>query len=192
LDLGVIRRVFGVVVTLVCVGLLSSCSLVPKLLPAASDDNPEQDSNVVLQHIEDAVKDHDATALKKLFSPRAREKATDLDDGLRYFLSFFPSGRIKIVELESDASGGNQGEEAMYPSYVVSSGGKKYDLFFADFVANVLYPDNVGIYALGVAPYSADPLTASGAPKPFFAWSGAFDNGNYEDPGTPGVYVPVK
>ena len=54
------------------------------------------------------------------------------------------------------------------------------------------YPDNVGIYALGVGPYSADPYSASGAPKPFYAWSGAFDNGNFKDPGTPGVYVPQK
>jgi hypothetical protein len=187
-----VRRVLGVVVALACVVLLSSCSLLPKLPPVPGDDNPEQESNVEMQHIADAVKDHDAAALKKLFSPAAREKATDLDGGLKYFLSFFPSGRMKILELESDASGGPQGSEGVYPTYEVSADGKKYDLFFADFVANDAYPDNVGIYALGVGPHNADPLSASGAPKPFYAWSGAFDNGNFKDPGTPGVYVPQK
>jgi Domain of unknown function (DUF5104) len=186
-----VRRVLGVVVALACVVLLSSCSLLPKLPPVPGDDNPEQESSVEMQHIADAVKDHDAAALKKLFSPAAREKATDLDGGLKYFLSFFPSGRM-TWKLESDGSVSNQGDEGLYSSYEVSADGKKYGLFFADFLRNDSYPDNVGIYALGVGPYSADPFSASGALKPFYAWSRAFDNGNFKDPGTPGVYVPQK
>jgi hypothetical protein len=186
-----VRRVIGAAVALACVVLLSSCSLLPKPPPVSGDDNPEQESSVEMQHIADAVKDHDADALKKLFSPLAREKATDLDGGLKYFLSFFPSGRM-TWKLKGDASGGPQGSEGVYASYEVSADGKKYDLYFADFVANDAYPDNVGIYALGVGPYSADPFSASGALKPFYAWSGAFDNGNFKDPGTPGVYVPQK
>jgi hypothetical protein len=188
------RRVFGVVVALVCVVLLSSCSLLPKLSPAGGGDDTEQESNVELQHIADAVKDHDVAALERLFSPAAREKATDLDSGVKYFLSFFPSGRMKILELEGDSSTGdyNHGAEAIYPQYVVSADGKKYDLFFAFFSVNSFDPHNVGIYALGITPHSANRLTASGAPKPFYVWSGAFDNGKFKDPGTPGVYVPPK
>jgi hypothetical protein len=187
------RRVLGAVVALVCVGLLSSCSLLPTLVPVANRV-PEQESNVELQHIADAVKDHDVAALERLFSPAAREKATDLDSGVKYFLSFFPSGRMKTLELVGDSSTGdyNQGDEAIYPQYVVSADGKKYDLFFAFFSVNSFDPHNVGIWALGVTPYNADRFTASGAPKPFYVWSGAFDNGNFTDPGTPGVYVPQK
>jgi hypothetical protein len=132
--------------------------------------------------------------LEKLFSPAARKKATDLDGGVKYFLSFFPSGRIEKFGLESLSSTGdyNKGAEAIYPQYLVSADGKKYDLFFVLFSVNSFDPDNVGIYALGITPHSADHFSASGVPKPFYAWSGAFDNGNYTDPGTPGVYVPQK
>ena len=184
-------RVLGAVVALVCVGLLSSCSLLPTLVPIANKV-PEQESNVELQHIADAVKGHDVAALEKLFSPAAREKATDLGSGVKYFLSFFPSGRMKTLDLEADSSTGDysQGAEAIYPQYVVSADGKKYDLTFVYFSVNSLDPDNVGIYALGVTPHSADPFSASGALKPFYVWSRAFDNGNFKNPGTPGVYVP--
>ena len=89
-----LRRVLGAVVALVIVGLLSSCSFLPQLPPVPGDDNPEQESSVEMQHIADGVKDHDAAALKKLFSRTARENAIDLDGGLKYFLSFFPSGKM--------------------------------------------------------------------------------------------------
>ena len=188
------RRVVGAAAALLCVGLLSSCSLLPKLPPMGGDPSPQHESNVELQHIADAVKDHDASALEKLFSPAARKKATDLDAGVKYFLSFFPSGKMKTLELQGDASTGdyNKGAEAIYPQYIVSADGKKYDLFFAFFSVNAYDPDNVGIWALGITPHTADRFTASGASKPFYAWSGAFDDGSYTDPGTPGVYVPQK
>jgi len=61
----------------------------------------------------------------------------------------------------------------------VSADGKEYDQWFTDFTTNqVDGPTNVGIYSLGVAPHAADPMTASGKPKPFFAW---------EHSGKPGV-----
>jgi hypothetical protein len=189
-----VRRVIAAVVGLVCVGLLSACSLLPKLPPSPLNDDSKQQSDVEMQHIADAVKNHDAAALKKLFSPRAREKATDLDGGLKYFLSVFPSGRM-TWESEGTGSGGineypKQTVE-LFASYKVSVGGKKFDLYFVDFTVNsAADPDNVGIYALGVTPYSANRFTKSGAPKPFYVWSGAFRNGKPSDPGTPGVYVP--
>lgn len=187
------RRVVGAAVALLCVVLLSSCSLLPKV-PLPDGGGLSYESNVELQHIADAVKHHDVAALEKLFSPAARKKATDLDGGVKYFLSFFPSGKMKILELQGDASEGdyNQGAEAIFPQYVVSADGKKYDLFFAFFSVNSFDPDNVGIWALGITPHTANRFTASGASKPFYAWSGAFDDGSYTDPGTPGVYVPLK
>jgi hypothetical protein len=188
------RRVLGAVVAVVCVALLASCALLPALPGTPEDDDSKQQSDVVMQHIADAVKDHDAAALKKLFSPPARENARDLNSGLKYFLSFFPSGRM-TWESEGTASSGYNDfpkqTNAIYAKYKVFADGKKYDLYFADFTINTAVdPGNVGIWALGITPYSSDPFTASGAPKPFYAWSGAFQNGNFTDPGTPGVYVP--
>jgi hypothetical protein len=185
----------GGVTALICAVLLSSCSLLPKAPTPAGGDDPNQTSNAVMQRIARAVKGRDASALKKLFSPAARENATDLDGGVKYFLSYFPSGQM-TWRLESVASDGVNDyphvTEGVYPTYEVSADGKKYDLFFTDFPSNAVDPDNVGIYALGVTPHSSNPFNASGGLKPFYAWSRAYHNGNYKDPGTAGVYVPEK
>ena len=180
------KRVVGAAVALVCVGLLSSCALLPSIPGTPEDDNSKQQSDVVMQHIADTVKDHDAAALKKLFTPPARAKATNLDSGLNYFLSLFPSGRMtwKLVGISSKGPNAYPGGiEEVFATYKVSADGKKYDLYFSNYSENAADPANVGIYALGVAPYTPDPRTASGNPKPLFAW---------ESTGDPGVYVPQK
>jgi len=153
------RRVLGAVVGLACVALLSSCALLPDV-PSVGDDDTGQKDNVVMQHIADAVKDHDAAALKNLFSPRAREKATDLDGGLKYFLSVFPSGKMtwKVEDGGPSGAGDNEIISHTWESfafYEVFANGKKYDLYFANFTTDTAHPDYLGIYALGVAPYSA-------------------------------------
>jgi len=84
------RVVGGFAVVVTCVALLGSCALLPSI-PA--EDNQQQ-ANAEMQRIAEAVKNHDTAELKKLFSQAARQKAIDLDRGLRYFLAVFPSGRI--------------------------------------------------------------------------------------------------
>ena len=193
------RRVVGAVVVLLCVGLLSACSLLPKLPPSPLNDDSKQQADVEMQRIADAVKNHDAAALKKLFSKTAREKATDLDSGLKYFLSVFPSG----FKSWSDPDGG-PGETGDYASgkrtvllfgnYKVSANGKTYDLYFADYTVNQVDDrDNVGLYALGVSPYNAHPFTKPTATsKAFNTWASQFDIKNHKATGNPGVYVPQK
>ncbi len=178
---------------LVCVGLLSSCSLLPSPPPSTHDNN-DQKAVVQMQHIADAVKNHDVAALKKLFSPPAQEKATDLDGGLEYFLSVFPSGRMTwktvAIHTSTDSKFSKQTEE-VFSLYKVSAAGKEYLLFFADFTVNEIDdPRNVGLYALGVTPYTTQTETASGAKKPFFAWEGSFQVDAPKAPGDPGIYVP--
>ena len=185
------RRGLGLGVGLACVALLSSCALLP---PGSSGDEQQQ-ADTQMQHIADAVKSHDSAALKKLFSPVARGKAVDLDAGLKYFLSVFPSGRM-TWKIENGAPGSaDENEhgytEEIYASYKVSADGKEYELYFADLTANTHDANNVGLYALGVTPYSAERFTASGAAKPFYVWTGSFqlDDNNLVK-GDPGVYVP--
>ncbi|MEJ1231367.1 MAG: DUF5104 domain-containing protein [Galbitalea sp.] len=148
-----------------------------------------------MQHIADAVKEHDAAALKNLFSPRARENANDLDSGLAYFLSFFPSGKM-TWKLESFASGGDNDYPTetleLFANYKVFAAGKKYDLYFADFTADTAHANHLGIYALGVTPYNAQPATApTAASKAFDLWASQFHSATTGS-GTPGVYVPEK
>ena len=189
------RKILGAILALACVALLSSCSLLPSIPVTNPFDSSEQ-PDAVMKQIASAVKHHDAAALKKLFSSRAREKASDLDGGLKYFLSFFPTGKMTWKYGDySDAEDGAYGKKTveMHVDYTVFSNGKKYDVYFADFPINqVDDPKNVGIYALGVAPYTANKATASGATKPYYVWTGSFQLVNGEATGIPGVYIPQK
>jgi hypothetical protein len=189
------RRVLGsVVVALVCAALLSSCSLLPDI-PTPGNDDTGQKADVVMQHIADAVKHHDVAALKNVFSPGARAKATDLDSGLKYFLSFFPSGRV-TWEVGGAGPGGTGISAGGYSwesfaDYKVFADGKTYDLYFADVTTDTAHPDFLGVYALGIEPYSTMRRTASGAPKPFDLWASQFDLSDENVlTGTPGVYIP--
>jgi hypothetical protein len=180
------RRVLGGAVALTCVVLLSSCSLLPKVPSNPGDNDPDQVANAEMQRIADAVKQHDRTALTKLFSPSARDKATDLDGGLKYFLSFFPSGRMswKLMSLSAQASHDFSKESAeVYATYKVAAEGKNYTLYLADVSTDNGHAEVDGIYSLGIATYTANPETASGKLKPLFAWEGT---------GDPGVYVPQR
>jgi len=191
-----IRRVFGAGLALVGIGVLASCSFFPST-PSPFHDDSEQKAGVQMQHIADAVKHHDAAALKKLFSPRAVNEATDLDSGLKYFLSVIPSGKLtwetRGTGLTSDTEGFKQATE-LYGNYRVSVNGEQYSLHFAYFSVDDFDPHNVGIYALGVAPRADYGYTASGARTPFAEWFSQFDisDTTHTATGNPGVYVPQK
>jgi hypothetical protein len=190
-----VRRVLGPAVALVCVGMLSSCALLPAPGSASLGDEDQQ-ANVEMQHIADAVKNHDAAALKKLFSITAREKATDLDAGVAYFLSVFPSGRMTWKSEGNGSTGDDENGKqttVVFANYEVFANGQKYDLHFVDYTINqVDDPRNVGLYALGIAPHTDNPYTASGAKKPFYVWGSQFDIEDHKATGTPGVYIPKK
>ena len=176
-----------------CVALLASCSLLPSPSGVIFDDS-QQKAAAQMQRIADAVKGHDSAALKNLFSKRARDEATDLDGGLKHFLSVFPSGPMtwKVVATNSATHTEFLNKtEVLFSLYKVSAGGKDYFLFFVDYTVNqVDDPTNVGLYALGITPYTTDTETASGAKKPFFAWEASFQVSPPTVSGDPGVYVP--
>jgi len=185
---------FAAVLPLMLVAALSSCALLPTSLRGPTSDNSQKKADVQMQHIADAVNRHDPAALKKLFSARALEKATDMDRGLDYFLSVFPSGHMtwKSITTNSvyDLKSSKETEELL-AGYMVFADGKKYSLDFIDFPVNqVDDPKNVGLYALGVAPYSTDPYTAAGVKKPYYVWLDSFASEDGVGTGDPGVYVP--
>lgn len=184
-----VRRLIAAAVTLACVGLLSSCALLP-----LADETKTAD--VEMQHIADDVKHHDAAALKELFSKTARAKATDLDGQVAKFLSFFPSGFTSWSDPdggpgEMDESDGNGKFTALLNgNYKVHANGKTYQLLFEEYAVNTWHPDNVGLYALGVAPYNAYPTTKpTAASNAFFDWAGQYLTKNAEATGIPSVYV---
>lgn len=171
---------------LACAVALSSCSLIftgrdPDV--GAAEDRMEQ--------IAAAVEDGDAAALKAMFSARAVERATGLDEGIAYFLSLFAEGELSWNLIGVSAEGEvDHGVKTwmVRPTYEVSAAGKKFTLVFADLTVNDLIdPQNVGLYALGAAARSepGEPEVDEGLRY----WNG-FQYDHDGEYGYPGVYVP--
>jgi hypothetical protein len=178
------RKVFVLLLAIVSTAVLSSCSLWP-----FSEVNANQ-GNARMEQIADAVNGQDAAALKALFSTHALEQATDIDERIEYFLSFFASGELTweqgVVGSTVDTVGGTT--ELLEGHYEVSAGANDYWLVFKDFTANANDPDNVGLYGLGIAPWSENPQT--GPAEPLFVWAGSIQMDGNGQNGYPGIYIP--
>ena len=209
------RRIRSGAVALATAVLLSSCALLPfgspdapeipeTPVPSETPDSlyvdPEQKMRDRMDQIVAAVNDHDAAALKAMFSPRALEQATDIDDGLDYLLSLFPDGGLTAnwwvgPAAERQYKNGKL-TEVMLVECNVSAGGHDYSLFFADFTVNeILDPDNVGLYALGATPWAKDHhswVVEAPSTEPFFIWVESIHADESDENGYPGVFVPGK
>jgi hypothetical protein len=184
--MGSTRKALAVVVGALCVAMLSSCSLTL----FSGDDNRQADAR--MKQIADAVNDGDAAALTALFSRPALKEADNFDEGLDYFFSFFPDGGLTwerdVVGAESTTGYGEK-TEVLRAFYDISVGGQEYSLFFADFTQNdIVDPDNLGIFALGVTPQTDD--IHSGDAEPFYIWANSFHLRETDRTGYPGIYVP--
>lgn len=195
------RAVRSGALALLVVVLLASCSLIPSArseAPAPLYVDSSQKARDRMEQIVEAVNDHDATALKAMFSSRALEQASDLDAGVDYLLSLFPDGGLTPNWFNGPAAErqykDGQLTEVLLVEYNVSAGGHDYSLFFADFTVNqVIDPENVGLYALGVAPWADDHhswIVEAPSDEPFFAWMESIHADARDENGYPGVYVP--
>jgi hypothetical protein len=195
------KRVLFGALALLCAVALASCGLVPAESPDTLYVDTEDKAKARMQQIADAVKHHDATALKAMYSPRALEEATDIDEGLDYFLSLFPNGfqwqSWNGTAAERQYKDGKL-TEVLLEEFKVSADGHEYGFFIADFTVNeVIDPENVGLYALGVTPWPENHDSwirsdLSGPTKPFYLWARAIHADEGDASGYPGVYVPGK
>jgi len=185
------RKLLSGVVALFIVVLLASCALLPFGQSFGFNDDNHEQADAQMEKIADAVNSHDAAALKAMFSPRALEKATDLDEGLDYLLSYFPNGGLAWERDTVNSEGRNSHgveTELLKAFYTVSADGNDYRFFFADFTVNdFVDPDNVGIYGIGVTPQTE--TRHSGTSESFFWWTGSIRYDESDNDGYPGVYV---
>jgi hypothetical protein len=143
----------------------------------------------------DAVNERDADALKNMFTTYSRsEFSEEIDQGIDHIFTVFPDG----VVVETEEPNGLPPGESLYgkdgqvaslakSSYHVTANGEDYWLMFAEFTVNTLDPENVGVYALGVAPRTES--EDSPAEDEIFAWMRTFTKMPRETP--PGVFIPA-
>jgi hypothetical protein len=185
------RRALSVLVLLVCTLLVSACGVLR--FPGGIFDSSDQKADARMAQIVEAINKHDAATLKAMFSPYALQGATDIDGGLDYLLSFFPHGLDTWTNSGVNTSGRNDSgarSTVLFANYDVTADGKEYWLYFSDFTVNDLVnPENVGIYGLGVVPASDPPYTSAG--QQFADWASAMRLETNLAAGYPGVFVPV-
>ncbi len=204
------RGIRSGVVALVCVVLLSSCALVPFGPPDASETpepsesadalyvDPGQKMTDRMQQIVAAVNDHDAPALKAMFSTGVLNHTPEIARGLDYLLSLFPKGGITWtqdpaentpVEAFTNVEAGKL-KEWVHGNYRLSVEGHEYWLYFADATVNEVNPHEVGLERLGVTPWVGDRNSEmSGPAAKFYEWVNVVvSDPNFEQ--SDGIYVP--
>jgi hypothetical protein len=188
--MGSMRKLMSGVVALLSAVVLSSCAIVPFGHGGGVFGSDFGKADARMEQIGAALNDHDAAALKAIFSKRALERATDIDARLDQLVSLFPNGGVTWERGEVDSEGGiSDGKTAQLvtASYTLSAAGKDYRLVFADFTVNYITPDNTGIYGLGIIPWTEE--NHSGPAEPFYFWVGSIVWDESDPDGYPGVYA---
>ena len=190
---GAMRLVSSGLAALLVVLVLASCGLVS---PEPSDTlyvKTYEKADDRMEQIAAAVSDGDAAALRAMFSTRALDQAVEIDGALDQLLSSFPNGGLTWELWESPRAERQYKDgkltEVLLALYRVSADGRDYALFLAEFTVNeVINPDNVGLYALGVVPWTDQP--SYGCAEPFYSLACAIHADESDAEGYPGVYVP--
>jgi hypothetical protein len=156
----------------------------------AGYSNSEMSLHRLPQLLEE-LNSQDHLGLEERFTAYAQaEHGAELKDGIDKLYAPFPDGDVAWQKDQQTApvvreKTGNGGKTLLLLStYRVSSGGVDYRLFCADFRENAADSSNLGIYAIGVAPWTAS--GDSPAEKALFAWGDKFDV-NASTP--PGIFI---
>lgn len=153
--------------------------------------SPYRIADARMEQIAEALNTHNAAALKAMFATDVLEQAPQIDEGLDYLLSLFPSGGItwtKDLAATIPVQGftytqAGKTVESVQGNYRLSVDGHEYWLFFSDTTVNENNPGDVGLENLGVTPW-VDERTSemSGPAGQFWHWT---NEDRY-----PGIYVP--
>jgi uncharacterized protein (DUF2249 family) len=167
--------------------LLSSCSLFSRLFESDRDLARDRIDAIV-----DALDDHDASALKAMFTDYARtEYSAELDAGIDRLLLLFPEGEVDWGEESSLAGGSSKvssyGSRAkmVYSWQTVESGGETFRINISEFTVNDFDPENVGLWELSIVPH----VDSSNQTWVVYNGCGPVDIREPRDGGPPGVYV---
>jgi hypothetical protein len=137
-------------------------------------------SDLTMEKVVEDVTAQDVSGLRvEVFSEYAQtEHAAALDDEIDALYSFVSSEdltwqlRDEPLAVREKVEGDDEAI-LLLPIYEVTSGGKDYWLFFADFTVNTIDPTNLGLYAVGVA--ARTPSGDSPEEQALFAWADTFD-----------------
>jgi hypothetical protein len=149
-------------------------------------------SDLTMARIVEDVTSQDVSGLRvEVFSEYAQtEHAAALDHEIDALYAFVSSEdvtwrlRDEPLVVREKVEGDDEAI-LLLPIYEVTSAGKDYWLFFADFTVNTIDPNNLGLYAVGVA--ARTETGDSSQEQALFAWADKFD---VDATTPPGILIP--
>lgn len=143
--------------------------------------SPSQQADARMGEIAAAVESHDAAALTGMFSPRAVDEATELDQAAGDFLGTFPAGGLSWERQVANPG------DVLTAFYRVSVDGTDFWLFFAEPAVDTGDTADAGLSTLAVSPWTEpdEPIVDTAFDDWTTSWiSSGGDGGVY------GIYVP--
>ena len=168
--------------------LLSSCSLGGSRTEMLNKDSDDKKANVRLEEVIEAIENQDKDALKEMFSEQALDEADDFNGSMDYLFDFF-EGEVDSWEkssgptvFESNNYGHKTKEVSSY--YYVNTDKQKYFFLLRDYPVDTDHPDNVGLYMLLVVKAEDEEKLWDGDQKILY-------DGNQKISHA-GIYIPVE
>jgi hypothetical protein len=157
----------------------------------------EHSADERIEQIVAALNAQDPSALRQLFSPYALENSVDIDAGVDYLLSVFPSGELSwsddtVAPFQLDSSAETRAgskSEILRCNYKISAGGRDFWLYFSEYRVNELADgDWTGLFKLGVTEWTEDREEGFGGE--LARWASASGSGPNSEDALPGIYIP--
>lgn len=146
-------RNFFIPLLLICILLLSSCSLGGGR--GMIFDNSDKKADARLEQILDAISNKDKELLKAMFSKQALSEADDFDRNLDTLFQYV-QGSIQSWE-STGAYGGTDAKNAdgtgnrkkeIESTYIFTTSEQEYQIAVYEYTIDTANPDNVGVYSL--------------------------------------------
>ncbi|MDR0321181.1 MAG: DUF5104 domain-containing protein [Treponema sp.] len=105
------------------------------------------------EKILDTLKNKDKDALKLLFSEKALEESTSIDEDIDYLFDFFQGEFVSYKNTGSMFSSlneyGNRTTEVKSKFYI-DTDKQKYVAFIIEYTEDTIHPENIGLYTLRI------------------------------------------
>lgn len=147
------NKKFLILLFLINILLLSSCSLGGSREEMLNRDNDDKKADARLEQVIEAIKNKDKDVLKSMFSKQALDETDDFDGSMDYLFDFF-QGEVDSWKsngsIVSETNNYGHKTKEVKSFYNVDTDKQEYLFFLLEYTVDTDHPDNVGLYTLRV------------------------------------------
>ncbi|MCH5325401.1 MAG: DUF5104 domain-containing protein [Eubacterium sp.] len=150
------KRIFCCLIILMIIPLTAACSI-SELIETIEDEffsepgNSDTETKSVDKIVIEALENHDAEAIKDLFSVRAKNLCTDLDAGIEYMFSIYEGEYVECTHHNSGAQkhyGSDGNTTFVDPVCMFKTTENYYKLTWNQWTVNEKDPEEEGIFSM--------------------------------------------